>query len=152
MLFLPRREQEKETQVKCSKNCCETSRCCSLKNNWVRNCFLRSFQSSSMVTSSVPLWWLLPQEHWGLESAAFLEEDVVLTMCHKTWLLYKTTSYFPLRSKILNSSCSCSNWKSYSNSHFSGKNIPACNLSSWRAVWKSGQLIRQKLRSHWNET
>lgn len=94
----------------------------------------------------------LPQEHRGLESAAFLEEDVVLTVCHKTWLLYKTTSYFPLRGKMLNSSCSCSNWKSNSNSHFSGKNIPAWNLSSWRAVWKSGQLIWQKLRSHWNET
>lgn len=110
------------------------------------------FRAAAWSPALLPQGRSLPQEHWGLESAAFLEEDVVLTVCHKTWLLYKTTSCFPLRSKMLNSSCFCSNWKSYSNSRFSGKNIPACNLSSWRAVWKSGQLIWQKLRSHCNET
>lgn len=133
--------------------------CCSLKNKHVKRHFGVTGETERWSPALLLQGLSLPQEHRGLKSAAFWEEDVVLTVCHKKWLLYKTTSSFPLRSKIFNSSCSCSNWKSCSDSFlfyffiflFLKKSIPACNWCSWRAAWKSGQLIWGKLRSHWNK-
>lgn len=92
--------------------------CCSLKNKHVKRHFGATGETEGWSPALLLQGLSLPQECWGLKSAAFWGEDVVLTVCHKKWLLYKTTSSFPLWSKIFNSSCSCSNWKSCSDSLF----------------------------------